>query len=280
MKTLKGRGRNSRPSRSSSCWRGSSAATGIDFRDYSPASLTSPGLERGPVRGPGHDLRAPGEGAPRPGLPGAAPAGPLGQRQLDVPRPRLLPGVATKVVPLLRTYPFIRVWNAGCSTGEEVYSVAILLQEEGLYERSRIYATDLNGAVLKRAREGIFPLRGDAGVHSQLPEVRGLAVVLGVLHRRARPRHLPPVAAGEHRLLAAQPGDRRLVQRVPPDPVPQCHDLLPGPAPGPRPQTCCTRASPRLGSSGWGPRSRFTARRTRTITSRWCRVRNSTGGCL
>ena len=46
-----------------------------------------------------------------------------------------------KVVPLLRTYPYIRVWHAGCATGEEVYSMAILLQEEGLYERSRIYAT-------------------------------------------------------------------------------------------------------------------------------------------
>ena len=49
-----------------------------------------------------------------------------------------------KVVPLLRTYPFIRIWNAGCSTGEETYSLAILLQEEGLYDRTRIYATDLN----------------------------------------------------------------------------------------------------------------------------------------
>jgi chemotaxis protein methyltransferase CheR len=64
----------------------------------------------------------------------------------------------TRVVPLLRTYPFIRIWSAGCSTGEEVYSVAILLREEGLYERSRIYATDLSGAALKHAREGIFPL--------------------------------------------------------------------------------------------------------------------------
>jgi chemotaxis protein methyltransferase CheR len=63
-----------------------------------------------------------------------------------------------RVVPLLRTYPFIRIWHAGCSTGEEVYSMAILLSEEGLYDRCRIYATDMNEAVLKRAREGIFPL--------------------------------------------------------------------------------------------------------------------------
>jgi len=62
------------------------------------------------------------------------------------------------VVPLLRTYPFIRIWHAGCSTGEEVYSMAILLEEEDLLERTRIYATDINDAVLKQARAGIFPL--------------------------------------------------------------------------------------------------------------------------
>ena len=64
----------------------------------------------------------------------------------------------TRVAPLLRTYPFIRVWHAGCSTGEEVFSMAILLEEEGLYDRSRIYATDINDMVLQRARQGIFPL--------------------------------------------------------------------------------------------------------------------------
>jgi chemotaxis protein methyltransferase CheR len=62
------------------------------------------------------------------------------------------------VVPILRTYPFIRIWHAGCSTGEEVYSMAILLHEEDLYDRARVYATDMNEAVLRRAREGIFPL--------------------------------------------------------------------------------------------------------------------------
>jgi chemotaxis protein methyltransferase CheR len=63
-----------------------------------------------------------------------------------------------RVVPLLRTYPFLRIWIAGCSTGEEVYSMAILLEEEGLYERCRIYATDLSDGALRKAREGIFPL--------------------------------------------------------------------------------------------------------------------------
>ncbi len=63
-----------------------------------------------------------------------------------------------KVVSWLRTYPFIRIWHVGCSTGEEVYSTAILLEEEGLYERVRLYATDMNALVLGRARDGIYPM--------------------------------------------------------------------------------------------------------------------------
>jgi chemotaxis protein methyltransferase CheR len=63
-----------------------------------------------------------------------------------------------QVVPTLRTYPFIRLWHAGCATGEEVYSMAVLLEEEGLYERSRIYATDINEVVLQKAKAGIFPI--------------------------------------------------------------------------------------------------------------------------
>ena len=63
-----------------------------------------------------------------------------------------------QVVPLLKTYPTVQIWVAGCSTGEEVYSLAILLKEEQIYEKCRIYATDISQAVLKKARDGIFPL--------------------------------------------------------------------------------------------------------------------------
>lgn len=63
-----------------------------------------------------------------------------------------------QVVPTLRTYPFIRLWHAGCATGEEVYSMAMLLEEESLYERARIYATDINEVVLQKAKAGIFPI--------------------------------------------------------------------------------------------------------------------------
>ena len=61
------------------------------------------------------------------------------------------------VIPVLATYPFIRIWHAGCSTGEEVYSLAILLRESNLLHKSRLYATDLNPLVLETARKGIFP---------------------------------------------------------------------------------------------------------------------------
>lgn len=61
-----------------------------------------------------------------------------------------------KVLPLLRTYPFIRIWHAGCSSGEEVYSLVILLEEEGLYDRCKVYA--MNEVVLEKAKAGIFPL--------------------------------------------------------------------------------------------------------------------------
>jgi chemotaxis protein methyltransferase CheR len=64
--------------------------------------------------------------------------------------------VRSQVIPQLRTYPFVRIWHAGCATGEEVYSMAILLEEEGLYDRARLYATDISEAVLEHARKGIY----------------------------------------------------------------------------------------------------------------------------
>lgn len=61
-----------------------------------------------------------------------------------------------RVVPLLKTYPFVRIWHAGCSTGEDVYSLAILLQEEDIYQRSRLYATDMSEGAVRQARAGSF----------------------------------------------------------------------------------------------------------------------------
>ncbi len=61
-----------------------------------------------------------------------------------------------RVVPILKTWPYIKIWHAGCSTGEEVYSMAILLKEEGLYNRVQIYATDFNNDSIKQGKEGIY----------------------------------------------------------------------------------------------------------------------------
>lgn len=72
--------------------------------------------------------------------------------------PSFFRAVRKKIIPILRKEPFIKVWHAGCATGEEVYSMAILLREEGLYERAQIYATDFNQDVIKKAKDGIYPI--------------------------------------------------------------------------------------------------------------------------
>lgn len=66
--------------------------------------------------------------------------------------------VREQVMPLLRTWPHIKIWHAGCASGEEVYSLAILLKEEGLYNRATIYATDFNREALEKARQGIYDI--------------------------------------------------------------------------------------------------------------------------
>ncbi|MCJ7691547.1 MAG: protein-glutamate O-methyltransferase CheR, partial [Clostridiaceae bacterium] len=63
------------------------------------------------------------------------------------------------VIPLLKTYPFVKIWHAGCASGEEVYSMAILLKEEGLYDKCQIYATDMNDSILEKAKEGIYSIK-------------------------------------------------------------------------------------------------------------------------
>ncbi len=72
--------------------------------------------------------------------------------------PEYFAAIRSQVVPFLRTYPSLKIWVAGCSTGEEVYSLAILLHEEGLLERTMLYATDINPVSLDAARRGVFPL--------------------------------------------------------------------------------------------------------------------------
>jgi chemotaxis protein methyltransferase CheR len=132
--------------------------TGLDFRDYAPSSLHRRVQRR--VAGERvasitalHQLIK------------AEPAA-LGRlaEALTVPvtsmfrDPAFFREFRARVAPLLRTHPFLRLWVAGCSTGQEVYSLAIVLHEEGLYERSRIYATELQPAPLEQATSGVYPL--------------------------------------------------------------------------------------------------------------------------
>lgn len=72
--------------------------------------------------------------------------------------PALFKTIREKVLPVLGTHPFIRIWHAGCSTGEEVYSMAILLEEANLLHKSLLYATDLNPSVIENIKKGIFPM--------------------------------------------------------------------------------------------------------------------------
>jgi len=63
-----------------------------------------------------------------------------------------------KIIPKLKALPFLKIWHAGCATGEEVYSLAIVLKEEGLYDRTQVYATDFNETVIQKAKEGIYDI--------------------------------------------------------------------------------------------------------------------------
>jgi chemotaxis protein methyltransferase CheR len=72
--------------------------------------------------------------------------------------PQMFLALREKIIPLLKSYPFIKIWHAGCATGEEAYSLAILIEEEGLEKRTTFFATDFNDNALEKAKEGIFSL--------------------------------------------------------------------------------------------------------------------------
>ena len=132
---------------------------GIDLRHYSPASLARRIREFMDAEGLGtisdaqacvlHDAQAFGRFV-------EAVSVPITAMFRD---PAFYRAFRERIAPALRSVPFLRVWHAGCATGEEVYSTAILLQEEGLLDRTRIYATDINESAIRRAKQGVFPLR-------------------------------------------------------------------------------------------------------------------------
>lgn len=131
---------------------------GLDFREYAPASLrrriwnavlaedvrTISGLQERVLHEPAAMERLIGQ---------------LAARTTSIYRdPGFFVALRQKVIPHLRSYPFVRIWHAGCGTGEDVYALAILLHEEGLYDRCRIYATDANEVAIRKAKDGIFSL--------------------------------------------------------------------------------------------------------------------------
>lgn len=131
---------------------------GYDFRDYARASLR----RRVHTRMGKEGLRSVSELQARVLRDPECMSRLLGDLSIHITEmfrdPSFFRAIRNEVVPILRTYPFVRIWDAGCSTGEEAYSLAIILEEEGLYERSQIYATDMNKRVLETARSGIFRL--------------------------------------------------------------------------------------------------------------------------
>jgi chemotaxis protein methyltransferase CheR len=130
--------------------------TGIDFRQYEARSI------RRRLRHVMLQDRIPTVAALRKRLDDAAAARLLSERLcVSVTSmfrdPPFWQSFRTNVAPLLRKLAFVRIWDAGCATGEEAYSLAIVLREEGLYARSRIYATDVDEGALARARSGKYP---------------------------------------------------------------------------------------------------------------------------
>ncbi|MEE8326924.1 MAG: protein-glutamate O-methyltransferase CheR [candidate division NC10 bacterium] len=98
--------------------------------------------------------------------------------------PPVYRAVREKVIPLLKTWPNFKIWHAGCATGEEVYSLAIVLKEEGIYDRATIYATDFNDESLERAREGIFKMEKMQEFTRNYQQVGGKASFAKYYHAR------------------------------------------------------------------------------------------------
>ena len=116
--------------------------------------------------------------------------------------PAFFKAVREHVVPYLKTYPFVKIWHAGCATGEEAYSMAILLLEEGLKGRFRIYATDINAEVISKAQEGDLSAEGDATLYKKLSAGRGDRFIFRLLYGTLQPCYSIPIVAGEYRFCS------------------------------------------------------------------------------
>lgn len=98
--------------------------------------------------------------------------------------PPFFKSLRKNVLPYLRTYPFIKIWSVGCATGEEPYSLAIMLKEEGLYDRATIFATDYSDQALEKAKEGIYPLEKVKKCISNYQEAMGTHAFSDYIHAK------------------------------------------------------------------------------------------------
>ncbi len=270
--------RRASASRSSCCWRRIHRRYGYDFRGYALASLrrrlwhrvygegleTISGLQERVLHDPACMDRL------------------LRDLSINVTEmfrdPSFHRALREQVFPLLRTYPFIRIWNAGCSTGEEIYSLAIALREEGLLERTRIYATDIDEAALQRARSGAFPLERMQLYTENYLRAGGTESFSRYYSADGDVARFDPALARGDRLRPAQPRHGRLVQRVSADRVPQRADLLRRRAAGGGARRSSATSMTRFGD----PRARAQGvdpplAPRRASTSRSSRPRRSTG---
>lgn len=132
---------------------------GYDFSQYAPASLKRRVRQLVRVHGTGTISALTGRLLHEPAFLQPVLAG-LSVPVSDMFRdPPVFQALRERVLPLLASYPRINIWQAGCANGQEVYSLAILLEEAGLYERSHIYATDFSSLALEHAQEGIYPAK-------------------------------------------------------------------------------------------------------------------------
>jgi chemotaxis protein methyltransferase CheR len=96
-----------------------------------------------------------------------------GLTRVEPSRPEFFRLFREEITPRLRTYPFVRIWQAGCESLRDLYFTAIILHEEGLYEKSTLYVTDVNEANLERAKEGVFALAGSRELSKAYDESGG-----------------------------------------------------------------------------------------------------------
>ena len=173
---------------------------------------------------------------------------PVSEMFRDPPHFRFL---RERVIPMLRTYPSLKIWIAGCGAGEEVYSYAILLREEGLLDRSLIYATDIGPDSLRRAAAGVYDM--DRVAQFSRNHQRRAA---GARSRTTTPPTYGAVAfakepAPARGLLRPQPGDRQRLRRGAAGVVPERAHLLRARAAGPRASGCFAIRSATVASWAW-----------------------------